>query len=154
MPGFGLRLQLEPPPNLYPGLPRIQAATEVTPPLPATAFYVGKGSAKLKLPRSTLAPPYSDHVDGTPEYCVRLCAKTAETDAEHQQLVKQVATSVPTIDTLVVDVQPGHPSHAEVLAYLIWTARGGTLPKPASEKPAQAPAQGGAGQAPRAGTKR
>lgn len=130
MPGFGLRLQLRPPtlPTLqYAGLPMISSITDKYPttatPLPEGALYVGSGHALHKLPRSTWAPPYQEGVDGESDYCVALYQKSTSEDQVLQQSIQALALREPWVTELVVDTPPGHPSHAEVLAWWMWRAR-------------------------------
>ena len=107
---------------MYAGLPGIKHVGEVKH-VGVGEVYVGRGQAALKLPRSDLSPPYTAEADGTAEYCVRCFAQIAETELEWQGRIARLATQAPPVHTLLVDEPPGRPSHAEVLAYLVWQQR-------------------------------
>ncbi len=140
MPGMGLRLQLAPPtkPIDYSALPAIKSIDAYSDQLPPGTCYVGNGAAKLRLPRSPLAAPYRDGIDGEPEYCLALFTSQLATYADFVEKLTALAEREPWCDTLVVDTPPGYPSHAEALAKFIWEYRSQhSLVPPAPAPPAQ-----------------
>ena len=157
MPGLGLRLQLSPPtePVNYAALPTLRSISEYTAAIPGTAYYVGRGSAKHRLAKSILAPPYRDGIDGDPEYCLALFTSQLHTYQDMLAEITRLAEHVPWCDTLVVDTPPGHPSHAEAIAKAIWEHRsetaleapprqmppvaGGAKPRPSQQQPRVVP---------------
>ncbi len=138
MPGFGLRLQLEPPASIpgtdYRGLPRILCLETVESNLPQQALYVGAGSAKWKLPRTHWYDLYNGCADGEPEYCIAKFLEFIQGNEKVQQIFTKEALEEPWHQTLLVDTSPGWPSHAEAIARWFWAARSPTLTAKATRK--------------------
>ena len=144
MPGFGLRLQLQPPQQAepdYSGLPTIESVNDLQGELGATTLYVGGGHARRKLARSTWDQEFRKHTgaEAEPEYALAAFSVRIAEDPTLQQAVVEMTAAVPWRMTLAVDTAPGQPSHAEVLARWMWHFRRGIPAQQGVARPTKAP---------------
>ncbi len=127
MPGFGLRLHLTPPMQhtglAYEGLPAIEAVHDSPKELPQTSLYVGAGDALRKLSQSTWHQAYQGMEAEEPVTRIFEFSTWFHWNSKACDILRKDALKQPRYDKLVVDEQPGTPTHAEVVSRWMWTIR-------------------------------
>ena len=114
-------------PPLYFGYPQLRWVGEQE--IVATGtqpgqFYVGRGDARLKLPRSPVAPgAWPARLEERTRELRQYAQALAAPGSEPRNRLATLALRVPEVHTLLVDEKPMEISHGEVVAEVIWHTR-------------------------------